>query len=258
MAKITRRSYKRNKITYGVALFTGIALVSTGFAAFVISSATKQSSSGNLDVGITKNNVLKITNTTDSSQTSFCFEPVKSTAENDYCIKPLGTESEKLSVVLTGKIKNASRFKKLTFKMDSHAGADRAISDNYIAAPECYNNEFTLYEKDNPSKPLVTKSEEDGVKLEDDGSYTFKYTVSFSWGDKFKKTNPAIYYTEQLNTKSEDEKADFLSQAQVELDKMRADFCNVDYESNYKNLSDDAKEALPIENYKIVITGYVD
>lgn len=258
MAKITRRSYKRNKVTYGIALFTGIALVSTGFAAFVISSATKQSSSGNLDVGITKNNVLKITNTTDSSQTSFCFEPVKSTTENDYCIKPLGTEEEKLSVVLTGKIENASRFKKLTFKMDNHVGASRAIANNYIVGPACYNNEFTLYEKDNPSKPLVTSALEDGVKLEEDGSYTFKYTVSFSWGSKFQSRNPAVYYTEQLATKSEEEKANYLSEAEVELDKMRADFCNVDYETNYKDLSDDAKEALPIENYKIVITGYVD
>ena len=38
--KLTRKSYKRNIIVFGLMFFMGIALVSTGFAAWVLSQDT--------------------------------------------------------------------------------------------------------------------------------------------------------------------------------------------------------------------------
>ena len=39
MSKITRRTYKRKKILMGAALFGAVGLVSTGFAAWVLSAS---------------------------------------------------------------------------------------------------------------------------------------------------------------------------------------------------------------------------
>lgn len=43
MAKLTRNSYKRKIILFGVIVFMSIALISTGFAAWVMSQEKKAS-----------------------------------------------------------------------------------------------------------------------------------------------------------------------------------------------------------------------
>ena len=51
MSKITRRSYKRKKIIMGAALFGAVGLVSTGFAAWVLSASTSVEQKASLNVG---------------------------------------------------------------------------------------------------------------------------------------------------------------------------------------------------------------
>ena len=41
MVKMTRKSYKRRKIILGVSLFSSVALVSTGFAAWVLAFSSR-------------------------------------------------------------------------------------------------------------------------------------------------------------------------------------------------------------------------
>ena len=66
--KLTRKSYKRNIIVFGVMLFMGIALVSTGFATWVLSQNTQIEVNGqNVNVGVVSDNALKI------SISYFCF-----------------------------------------------------------------------------------------------------------------------------------------------------------------------------------------
>lgn len=63
--KLTRKSYKRNIIVFGVMLFMGIALVSTGFATWVLSQNTQiEVNDQNVNVGVVSDNALKITNLT--------------------------------------------------------------------------------------------------------------------------------------------------------------------------------------------------
>ena len=50
MAKLTRNSYKRKIILFGVFVFMSIALISTGFAAWVMSQNAKEEVSGNVNV----------------------------------------------------------------------------------------------------------------------------------------------------------------------------------------------------------------
>ena len=51
MAKLTKKSYKRKRVLMGLALFMSIALVSTGFAAWVISSSVEKEGEGHVSAG---------------------------------------------------------------------------------------------------------------------------------------------------------------------------------------------------------------
>ena len=62
MSKITRRSYKRKKIVMGVALFGAIALVSTGFAAWVLSASAQNQQQGNIKVGEVSDKSMAVQN----------------------------------------------------------------------------------------------------------------------------------------------------------------------------------------------------
>lgn len=255
MAKITRKSYKRNKIVLGASLFAGIALISTGFAAFVISAAANNENKGNVTVGITKNTTLKITDTTSDEEKNFSFEPNKTEKENPYVHKE-GTEMEKLSVVVSGKIENAAQFKRLSVKLAKHDGVDKAVTHNYIVAPSCYDKETFIYnvngEEGQTQIPAIT-GEGDGVKAESDGTYTFKTTVAFEWGDKFEGKNPSEFYSKD---KFEDGTVNAVDVSK-DLDTFRADMLNMTYD-DYAKLSETEKASKVIAGYTITITAYVD
>ncbi|MCI5746158.1 MAG: hypothetical protein MR270_07775, partial [Erysipelotrichaceae bacterium] len=74
MLKLTKRSYRRKRVVMGVALFMSIALISTGFAAFVISSQSKDDTSGNITVGTISDKNIKVEITNKESLGSFIFD----------------------------------------------------------------------------------------------------------------------------------------------------------------------------------------
>ena len=51
MARFTRRSYRRRKLFVGIALFSSVALISTGFASWIISLNAKGEIGGDVTVG---------------------------------------------------------------------------------------------------------------------------------------------------------------------------------------------------------------
>lgn len=60
MAKLTRKSYKRKKVAFAAVVLGGVALVSSGFAAFVLSAGAEQKNPGNLEVGKIINGSLQM------------------------------------------------------------------------------------------------------------------------------------------------------------------------------------------------------
>ena len=48
MVKLTRNSYKRKIILFGVLIFASIALISTGFAAWIMSANASKDKDGNI------------------------------------------------------------------------------------------------------------------------------------------------------------------------------------------------------------------
>ena len=51
MAKLTRKSYKRKKVAFAAVVLGGVALVSSGFAAFVLSAGAEKNVGGGIHVG---------------------------------------------------------------------------------------------------------------------------------------------------------------------------------------------------------------
>ena len=185
MAKLTRNSYKRKIILFGVIVFMSIALISTGFAAWVMSQEKKQSTSGNVTVGaVTEGNIEVILDPL--TVKDFKFEPKESDTTGR--VRNDGTNFESLTVTVTGTIKNTQFLKEATIKMNVKDEVKKAETARYIILPECANSEVVL---------TLTESGTNEKK--------FSYNITFKWGSKFGGENPGEYYDSAAFNPSEEE-----------------------------------------------------
>lgn len=185
MAKLTRNSYKRKIILFGVIVFMSIALISTGFAAWVMSQEKKQSTSGNVSVGaVTEGNIEVILDPL--TVKDFKFEPKESDTTGR--VRNDGTNFESLTVTVTGTIKNTQFLKEATIKMNIKDAVKQAETAGYIILPECANSEVVL---------TLTESGTNEKK--------FSYEITFKWGSKFGNVNPGEYYDSAAFNPSEEE-----------------------------------------------------
>lgn len=189
MAKLTRNSYKRKIILFGVIVFMSIALISTGFAAWVMSQEKKQSKSGNVSVGaVTEGNIEVILD--ELTVKDFKFEPKESDTTGR--VRNDKTNFESLTVTVTGTIKNTQFLKKATIKMNVKDAVKQAETAGYIILPECANSEVVL---------TLTESGTNEKK--------FSYDITFKWGSKFGGENPGEYYDSAAFNPSEGELSSF-------------------------------------------------
>lgn len=189
MAKLTRNSYKRKIILFGVIVFMSIALISTGFAAWVMSQEKKQSKSGNVTVGaVTEGNIEVILD--ELTVKDFKFEPKESDTTGR--VRNDKTNFESLTVTVTGTIKNTQFLKEATIKMNVQDKVNQAVTDGYIILPECANSEVVL---------TLTESGTNEKK--------FSYDITFKWGSKFGGENPGEYYDSAAFNPSEGELSSF-------------------------------------------------
>lgn len=189
MAKLTRNSYKRKIILFGVIVFMSIALISTGFAAWVMSQEKKQSTSGNVTVGaVTEGNIEVILDPL--TVKDFKFEPKESDTTGR--VRNDGTNFESLTVTVTGTIKNTQFLKEATIKMNVKDAVKQAETAGYIILPECANSEVVL---------TLTESDTNEKK--------FSYNITFKWGSKFGGENPGEYYDSAAFNPSEEELSSF-------------------------------------------------
>lgn len=189
MAKLTRNSYKRKIILFGVIVFMSIALISTGFAAWVMSQEKKQSTSGNVTVGaVTEGNIEVILDPL--TVKDFKFEPKESDTTGR--VRNDGTNFESLTVTVTGTIKNTQFLKEATIKMNVKDAVKQVETAGYIILPECANSEVVL---------TLTESGTNEKK--------FSYNITFKWGSKFGGENPGEYYDSAAFNPSEEELSSF-------------------------------------------------
>lgn len=204
MARLTRNSYKRKIVLFGIFIFASIALISTGFAAWVMSTNAKESTKpGNVSVGEVKESNLKITEIS-LDGTQFVFEPSKGDNQGRVRVDLDADETkayESLSVTLTATVSPKKYLGSLTIKLSvvetdaEHPtkftdGIKKAVELNYIVLPECFSE----------TGKVITFSGSD-----DAPEYNVNETIAFAWGAAFQVTdpmdplktinvNPSLYY----------------------------------------------------------------
>lgn len=181
MARITRRSYKRKRVVMGVALFMSIALISSGFAAFVISSTAVQEGNGNVSVGTVSDKALTITLDNEDIG-SIIFDTFQEDKRGNVRSDETGPY-ENLSITVTGTIGNYDFLGGLNFKLEED-GTDNmkaAANAGYIELPTCMSDAGVDF----------TNAEINAIK-ENGGRFSF--TVTFKWGSAFAGLNPGEYF----------------------------------------------------------------
>lgn len=220
MAKLTRKSYQRKAMVVGATAFAGIALVATGFAAWVISSSATKNVPGNVQVGTISEKSIEITDVKfkevgEGTRDYFSFEPVKTDLSGR--VRYDGKDHyENLSLVVTGKYKPASYVNNFSIGLrmgtvdgenfTPDTGAEKRIEDaanvsKYIKLPACWAGATKGGDgvKFNTNGAGFTAPDGNGkITVDGDGLATFEYTISFEWGEHFKdgtkNLNPSEFY----------------------------------------------------------------
>ena len=218
MSKITRRSYKRKKIIMGAALFGAVGLVSTGFAAWVLSASATQAQGATLNVGTVDKKNMEFQNVkvygldTSSVATkdtevelvapTFSFNPrVDDTTGRVRFGRGAGSDiGERLSLTIRGEVTHAQNMGTLTIHAASYPAAlDDAVTAGYI-------KEIPSWLQDTPVEiPVGTSGNHYALSGTDDKTAAFQYTVAFEWGSAFGNTNPADFYETNVETVSIDD-----------------------------------------------------
>ena len=232
MARLTRNSYKRKIIVFGVLVFMSIALMSTGFAAWIMSSDAKQPVDGNVSVGIVSDSSLTFTDIKgfvangnnengDSSDINvaiddscytengiegikFSFEPKKNDNTGD--LRWDGDNFENLALKIIGKISNVSLVGQFTYTLTIPTSVFAAANSGYIVLP---NIPSISDAKEGIDYNHVANGQTELYgNISFDSSGNFEVVIEFKWGEKYKGVNPADYFEKGnagYGTKTSDE-----------------------------------------------------
>lgn len=250
MAKLTRRSYKRKKVAFAAVILGGVALVSSGFAAWILTGNANQGNSGGVNVGTIQNDTLKMKvycadgtgnkkgdAITDKANTGDYF----SFDADEKDTKQITTEGLQKGETHPDRIYHGSRDSEhpeklsntyvieVTSKTDSlgsfnitmdtgDKSFESVVKAKFITLPDCFKSSGVVVSPDDGSgnwpssasglsndKCLISKTgdEKDGF------TWTFTYTISFKWGDRFNGKNPCYFFdSDDTSINSETTRAD--------------------------------------------------
>lgn len=220
MAKLTRKSYQRKAMVVGATAFAGIALVATGFAAWVISSSATKNVQGNVNVGVVSDKSIKLTVNPITDKFSFDSKKDDKTGR----VRCDGKNWENLSITVSGEYTNPDMVNKfnIALRMGTVASEDAdpvfdtdaegrftaaaAEPNKYIVLPTCFGAAGVDFDTNGVAEEGKTLT-----VATDKSKATFSYTISFAWGDHFKDTedtnknlNPSEFYDSKTGTKNYD------------------------------------------------------
>lgn len=237
MAKLTRKSYKRKKVAFAAVVLGGVALVSSGFAAFVLSANAEQKNEGGIQVGTVKNGALTMKVYSYNSATSgkgdeiaagtrltkeyFSFdadvkdvegnedgngkkgEEVQNNVKYEY---EEGRKPENLKNTFVIEVtSDTDSLKSFAVSMTTKGteGFAKPVKAGFVVLPDCAADggitPITDFTKD-PTYVNDTCTVKKETGEEGKGfKWTFTYTVAFKWGKRFNGTNPC-YFFDNANT----------------------------------------------------------
>lgn len=214
MKKLTRRAYNRKIMMFGAAIFMSIAMISTGFAAWLISSVENANATAPVTVATISDEVVKVTvdqwtlkedSTTeyewsgkilsfdaDAADTKDAREQNEKRDVIYYSDKD-GGEGEQLVLEITGTVSNSGSLneaKPLTVEVLLPQSLADAIRLGYLATPAGYDANTRTITKDITA--LTDKVTTDNLK-------EYDASITFAWGSFFKEVNPCYFYDSDLS-----------------------------------------------------------
>lgn len=227
MKKVTRHAFSKKAIMITASLFVTLALITTGFAAWLISSGASGEGTGNITTATIDDARLGLTVAMAEGKDFVCFGP-QADDKTPHIMYEEPKEGEKddrevLTATVTGTIKNYDRLKefKVTIKISDKAlkaagyewnetneGSSKSRTYTYkpekayIALPEYAvdtDGRFLPLPSDESNTPKTTapKTISATDSMFTDGANAneknFTFDVKFGWGEKFEGYNPGKY-----------------------------------------------------------------
>lgn len=227
MKKVTRHAFSKKAIMITASLFVTLALITTGFAAWLISSGASGEGTGNITTATIDDARLGLTVAMAEGKDFVCFGPQ---ADDDHpdirYIGPVGDEKddkEVLVATVTGTIRNYDRLKEfnITIKISDKAlkaagytwteTGESNRTYTYNAGNACISLPEYAVDTDgrflplpsDPSKTTAPKTISAGDSMFTDGATEnekkFTFDVTFGWGEKFEGCNPGKYLDREVD-----------------------------------------------------------
>lgn len=200
MAKRLRKfihKYKAIAIVCGI--FGGIALISSGSAAWVLSLKAIKDGRGNVNIGVVNDTKVNFSDVefvgkdTDPDYNRISFDADKNDVSGR--IRYDGSNGEHLSVTIKGVINSYRYVTSLSYTLSIPESVKNAISEEYILVDTGETYSEALDPTINPQRfSASTIKDEEG---NDTGSASFFVTLGFKWGKKFGYMNPSLYYDQE-------------------------------------------------------------
>ena len=198
MKKYTRIHYNKKLLALGLSAFMGIGLISTGFAAWVMSKETEKGASTGINVStitdssaniVLDSSILKDNENAEIAilKQSFSFDA----AEGDLSgrLRGDGNQSENLKINIKGEVVGDSAITYgLSVKLELTDGIKDALQAGYIAWGGNY--EFT-------NQQIPGSGNEEHYEVDVDIPLTngkFNFDIEFVWGSEFYGMNPSEYF----------------------------------------------------------------
>ena len=224
MKKVTRHAFSKKAIMITASLFVTLALITTGFAAWLISSGTSGEGTGNITTATIDDARLGLTVAMAEGKDFVCFGPqADDTVPHIMYEAPKEGEKddkEVLTATVTGTINNYDRLKEfnITIKISDKAltaagytwtetneGSLKNRTYTYNTEKACISLPEYAVDTDGSFLPLPSdmskttapKTISAGDSMFTDGTTEnerkFTFDVTFGWGEKFKGCNPGKY-----------------------------------------------------------------
>ena len=240
MPKLTRKTYTRKLIVVGGLVFASVALISTGFAAFIISNNARQEINSNVEIGTISTASLEFKDVAIKDNKSFKFDGAE--GDNQGRITTSSGSSENLSIEVTGKIENAQYLKNCTVKLNVPQGVVDAAEKGYIVLPSCATTEVDV----------------ELAAISAGNVREFTCTIEFAWGEAFGGANPSLFFDSETLTDGEGKAGREYTQEEVieTIADFRVTMFNITESSDpdYYNTQDVQDNNI----YKVVLTAYTN
>lgn len=272
MKKVTRHAFSKKAIMITASLFVTLALITTGFAAWLISSGASGEGTGNITTATIDDARLGLTVAMAEGKDFVCFGPQADDNHPDIRYKaPVGDEKddkEVLVATVTGTIKNYDRLKEfnITIKISDKAltaagyewtetgeGSLKSRTYTYNAGNACISlpeyavdtdGRFLPLPSDPFNKTTAPKTISAGDSMFTDGATEnekkFTFDVTFGWGEKFEGCNPGRYLDREV--------ADHLPSTTYTVDQ------KLEIMTELRSLFEDESKNVDAANLKFVVT----